>query len=77
MNSIREKGEILLDAFEDFRKEVMNTDKNLYHRWRAGGFQVSSEFVCMYGNVEELIEKLSNDEDDYDDDDSLCADDGD
>lgn len=60
MNDIRTKGEALLEAFEDFQREVQQTDKQAYARWKAGGFIVSDDIICMYGTVSSLIEQLND-----------------
>lgn len=72
MSDIREASNRLMEAFEDFRRLVEIEDKNLYNRWHAGGCMVSSDFVHMYGNVEEITDLLDYDEDECDEEDEEC-----
>ena len=58
MSVLSEKVERLMVLFEDIKMEVRNRDKQLYERWRAGGFAVDWGFVSMYPALEEVAEQL-------------------
>lgn len=57
----------LMDLYEEIKREVRRRDPHLYDRWKAGGFIVDRNIVSMYPCLEEVVESLSDEEDDEDD----------
>jgi hypothetical protein len=68
---LQQAAEALESAMYEFDNALRSADPHMYERWKAGGKQVSNEFVSMYPCVSEVIEKLEADvepDDDEDDD---------
>lgn len=61
----------LMDAFDHFQRLVLQHDKQLFLKWKAGGFIVDDGIVTEYGNAVDVYAKLmqipvdDEDEDDY------------
>jgi hypothetical protein len=47
------------DSLKDFAKR---NNEHLYNRWKYGGFAIDPNFVSMYPAVEEVIEKILENE---------------
>ena len=45
----------LLIAYDELKQEVRRQDKNLYERWKAGGFIIDSDIVSGYPNIEDIV----------------------
>jgi hypothetical protein len=60
------------NGMEYIKRICKENDKNLYERWKAGGFIVDTNIVSMYPNVDEvvgsLIDDLEEDEEEFDED---------
>ena len=52
----------LMIAFQDFSNEVKGKDKQLYERWKAGGFIVSDNILSHYPSASEVYEALEGDQ---------------
>lgn len=53
----------LLDLMLWFKDYIRERDKYLFERWKAGGFDITGEFVSMYPSLSECIEQLKEEED--------------
>jgi hypothetical protein len=54
--------EAMMDGFECFKAIVRDSNKNLYDRWKAGGFLVDTNIVSMYPNAQEVLDSLDLEE---------------
>lgn len=50
------------NGMEYIKRICKENDKNLYERWKAGGFIVDTNIVSMYPNVDEVVESLMEEE---------------
>lgn len=46
------------DLYYQIKKEIKNKNKNLYERWKAGGFLVDSNIISDYPTIEKVIEEI-------------------
>lgn len=49
------------NGMEYIKRICKENDKNLYERWKAGGFIVDTNIVSMYPNVDEVVGSLIDD----------------
>lgn len=68
-DELQEAANALEAAMYEFDNALKSSDSRLYEQWKAGGKQVSNEFVSMYPCVSEVMEKLEEDVEPDDDDD--------
>lgn len=57
-DELQQAAEALESAMYEFDNILRSADSRLYEQWKAGGKQVSNEFVSMYPCVSEVMEKL-------------------
>jgi hypothetical protein len=55
---LREENEKIERAMCEIDYILRNSDKHLYERWKAGGKQVTEEFVSSYPSLQKVIEEL-------------------
>jgi len=73
-DELQQAAEALETAMYEFDNALRSADPHMYEQWKAGGKQVSNEFVSMYPCVSEVIEKLEdNVEPDDDEDEETCT----
>jgi hypothetical protein len=53
-------------AMSDVEHLIRSEDNHLYDQWKAGGKQVTSEFVSMYPSLPEVLEKIEIEPEDDD-----------
>lgn len=64
----------LYSLYEDIKREIKDRDSQFYERWKAGGFLIDSDIICMYPCLEtfevdrestptEVLAKLADGED--------------
>jgi hypothetical protein len=68
-DELQQAAEALESAMYEFDNALRQSGEPVYEQWKAGGKQVSNEFVSMYPCVSEVIEKLEQDIEPDDDDD--------
>lgn len=54
----------MLALFDEIKQEVKQRNRKLYDQWGAGGFNINADIVSMYPNVEEVVEKLGDEDHD-------------
>jgi hypothetical protein len=64
---LQELCETIESAMYDVENILKNGEPSLYEQWKAGGKQVTSEFVSMYPNLPEVLEKIEVEADEEDD----------
>lgn len=69
MSQIREIVESIYADWDLLKRLVKEQDKNLYERWKAGGFIVDENIVSMYPNLVEVCEVINDEEDEEDEED--------
>jgi hypothetical protein len=47
------------DNFETLKTYIRQKDKNLFERWKAGGFIIDFDIVSMYHTLSECIEQIA------------------
>jgi hypothetical protein len=62
--------ETIESAMYEVENILRNGEPSLYEQWKAGGKQVTSEFVSMYPSLPEVLEKIEVEAEDEEDDDS-------
>ena len=76
-DEIKQAAENLGSAMYEFDNILRQSGDRIYDQWKAGGKQVSNEFVSMYPCVDEVVEKLEAqvepDDDDEDGSDDICT----
>lgn len=65
--SLTKKLQEMLGLFDEIKQEVKQRDRKLYEQWAAGGFNINSDIVSMYPNVEEVAETLGDEDHDEED----------
>jgi len=63
MSSLTDKVDELIEIFNEVKGEVRRRDDLLYERWKASGFLVDSGIISMYPNIEQVVERLEEEED--------------
>lgn len=66
MEEIQEMYEVLMENYENLKREIRRCDKNLYDLWAAGGFIIDTNILSMYPSLDEVIDRLPDDDDDDD-----------
>jgi hypothetical protein len=66
---LRRQLDELMTVFDDIKHTVLHEDRQLYERWKAGGFAVDGNFISMYPAIEEVVENLVEGSDDEDSED--------
>ena len=56
-------------ALCDFGALLQAEDSHLYEQWKAGGKQVTNEFVSMYPNMTEVVDRIEIDQEESDEED--------
>lgn len=64
MDELREDFDKMMELYESIKRQIRQRDKHLYERWKAGGFLVDHDIVCMYPDLTEVMEQLDNPEED-------------
>lgn len=64
MEEIQEMYEVLMENYENLKREIRRRDKNLYDQWAAGGFIIDTNILSMYPSLDEVIDRLPDDDDD-------------
>jgi len=47
--------------YEELKEEISRRDKNLYERWKAGGFVVDTDVLSMYPNLSQVCDEIIGD----------------
>lgn len=63
---LREMYHQMMSLYCDIKREVKSLDSLTYERWKAGGFLVDEDVVCMYPNLGKTIETLESKKQDED-----------
>ena len=50
--------EKMMDGYNEFNTLLRQMDKQLYERWKAGGKDISGEFVSMYPTANDCLDRL-------------------
>jgi uncharacterized protein with von Willebrand factor type A (vWA) domain len=58
--------EQFMELYESIKAEIRRADKNLYERWKAGGFLVDTDIMSMYPNLTEVTDQLYEEEEEDD-----------
>lgn len=66
MSDLREELGNILNSLEIIKDAVRQRDKHLYEQWKAGGFLVDGNILSMYPNVETVVDRLTEGEEDED-----------
>lgn len=45
--------------YDQLKEHVRRSDKNLYERWKAGGFIVDTDIMSMYPNLSEVLDEIA------------------
>lgn len=61
--SLTKKYEALIELFNEIKDEIEERDPNEYARWKAGGFILDTNIISMYPNLDEVVERLGDSED--------------
>jgi len=56
----------LLCKFYELRNNLRDYDKYLFEKWKAGGFDISGEFVSVYPSLPEIAEILEREQESLD-----------
>jgi hypothetical protein len=56
----------MMSLFDSIRNELRHKNHSIYEQWKAGGLQITDEFVSMYPNLYDIIKSLDDDEEDDD-----------
>lgn len=64
---LQRKYDSFISLYEELKENVRKADKNLYERWKAGGFLVDNDIMSMYPTLGEAVERLTDEEDEDDD----------
>lgn len=54
--------DVLMRAYNEIKENIRQTDSRLYQQWKAGGFLVDTDIVSMYPNISEVVESLTESE---------------
>lgn len=54
--------EKISESLSFIKRICKDKDKNLYERWKAGGFLIDTNIVSMYPNIEDVVESLIEEE---------------
>lgn len=57
---MNEQYEQMMELYNELKREVRRKDKNLYERWKAGGFLVDDDVLSMYPALGKVVEQLSD-----------------
>ncbi len=60
---IQETYNSLMSLYNELKHQIQNSDRNLYERWKAGGFLIDDDIISMYPNLTQVVEILSEDND--------------
>jgi hypothetical protein len=52
----RDKFENFLADYQEIKRQIRMEDPTLYERWKAGGFLVDNDIICMYPCLEGMLE---------------------
>jgi len=52
----RQQFEDFLAQYQEIKRQIRMEDPTLYERWKAGGFLIDNDIVCMYPCVEGMLE---------------------
>jgi len=52
----RDKFENFLADYQEIKRQIRMEDPMLYERWKAGGFLVDNDIICMYPCLEGMLE---------------------
>jgi len=61
-NELEEELEKLMDSFLRIKEIIRRKNKFLFEQWKAGGFLVDDDIMCMYPNVQKCVESILEDE---------------
>jgi len=61
--SIQETYDSLMSLYNELKHQIQRSDRNLYERWKAGGFLIDDDIISMYPNLTQVVEILSEDND--------------
>lgn len=60
LEELKEAADNLVVAFGEFDRAFKDYDRNEWERWKAGGKEVSDEFVSMYPNATSILNGLDD-----------------
>lgn len=69
LDNLKDAQNNLAEAFSEFEFALKQFDKREYDRWKAGGKQVSDEYISMYPTALGMdLDSIEIDDDDDDED---------
>lgn len=51
--------EVMMKAYNAFKKLIRSKDKHLFERWKAGGYIIDDDIISMYPNATEVYEQMT------------------
>jgi len=66
--TLKERIENLVGEYMEIKREIRQINPRFYERWKAGGYLIDEDIICMYPNINDILDTLPDTEDEEDED---------